>query len=66
VYFRTVLPRVGRLVSRHGDAYDYLPASVGTFFTPPSRRAGAIGGLRHVRAVPLTLGIVYLYVATKR
>jgi len=33
-YFRNVLPRVGRLVSRHGDAYDYLPASVGTFFMP--------------------------------
>ena len=25
-YFRAVLPRVGRLISRHGEAYDYLPS----------------------------------------
>ena len=66
-YFRNVLPRVGRLVSRHSDAYDYLPASVGTFFTPDE--FGALvrsAGFADVRAVPLTRGIVYLYVATKR
>ncbi|MGD8277383.1 MAG: ubiquinone/menaquinone biosynthesis methyltransferase, partial [Gemmatimonadota bacterium] len=27
-YFRQVLPRIGRLVSRHRSAYDYLPATV--------------------------------------
>src|SRR5688500_9066356 len=30
-YFRNVLPRIGRLVSRHDAAYSYLPASVGAF-----------------------------------
>src|SRR5205823_3720734 len=25
-YFRSVLPRVGGLISKHGDAYSYLPA----------------------------------------
>ena len=30
-YFLQVLPRIGRLVSRHGGAYSYLPASVGAF-----------------------------------
>lgn len=32
-YFRRVLPRVGRLVSRDRDAYAYLPRSVGRFAT---------------------------------
>ena len=33
-YFRHVLPRIGRLVSRHPSAYTYLPASVGAFPSP--------------------------------
>lgn len=65
-YFRYVLPAIGRLVSKHNSAYSYLPASVGTF---PSARefAGIIAnqGFSNVRAVPLTFGIVYLYVAEK-
>ena len=65
-YFRVVLPRVGRVVSHHTDAYSYLPASVQAFPAPDV----FAGHLRHegftdVRAVPLTLGIVYLYVAAR-
>jgi demethylmenaquinone methyltransferase / 2-methoxy-6-polyprenyl-1,4-benzoquinol methylase len=65
-YFRFVLPRLGRLVSKHQSAYSYLPASVGTF-PPPPQFAATISshGFRDVRAVPLTLGIVYLYTATR-
>ena len=65
-YFRFVLPRLGRLVSKHQSAYSYLPASVGTF-PPPAQFAATISshGFRDVRAVPLTLGIVYLYVGTR-
>ena len=33
-YFRAVLPRLGRLVSKHQNAYSYLPASVGAFPRP--------------------------------
>ena len=33
-YFRNVLPRIGRLVSRHGEAYTYLPASVESLHAP--------------------------------
>ena len=33
-YFDHVLPRIGRLVSRHNAAYGYLPASVGAFASP--------------------------------
>lgn len=63
-YFRAVLPRLGRLVSKHQSAYSYLPASVSAF-PPPAEFAATIArsGFRDVRAVPLSLGIVYLYVA---
>jgi demethylmenaquinone methyltransferase/2-methoxy-6-polyprenyl-1,4-benzoquinol methylase len=65
-YFRTVLPRIGRLISGHNAAYTYLPASVGSFQPPESvmtmlREAG----FADVRADPLTLGIVYLYTGVR-
>ena len=63
-YFRAVLPRIGKAISKHNKAYSYLPASVERFPSPEAfsdeiRKAG----FRHVRAVPLTFGIVYLYIA---
>jgi demethylmenaquinone methyltransferase / 2-methoxy-6-polyprenyl-1,4-benzoquinol methylase len=65
-YFRHVLPRIGRLVSRHGEAYAYLPASVDGFATPSAFvHQLAEAGLTSARAVPLTLGVVYLYVAQR-
>lgn len=65
-YFRAVLPRIGRLVSRHGTAYSYLPASVGSF-PSPSAFADLLSacGFDAVSAVPLTFGIVYLYTAER-
>jgi demethylmenaquinone methyltransferase/2-methoxy-6-polyprenyl-1,4-benzoquinol methylase len=65
-YFRQVLPRIGRVVSRHDAAYSYLPASVGAFpwgdaFAQILREQG----FNNVKARPLTLGIVYLYTASK-
>jgi len=65
-YASRVLPMVGRLISRHGRAYSYLPESVGRF--PPPETFGQLlqtSGFPHVSVVPLTLGIVYLYVARK-
>jgi demethylmenaquinone methyltransferase/2-methoxy-6-polyprenyl-1,4-benzoquinol methylase len=64
-YFRRVLPRIGRLISKHGDAYTYLPASVmefptGAAFATILRRAG----FASVRFETMSFGIVYLYVAT--
>ena len=35
-YFRHLLPRIGRLVSKHRSAYDWLPASVLAFPEPPA------------------------------
>ena len=65
-YFRNILPRLGRLVSRHGEAYAYLPASVESF-TPPAEFIAALqrAGLSRCEAVPLTFGVVYLYVAER-
>jgi demethylmenaquinone methyltransferase/2-methoxy-6-polyprenyl-1,4-benzoquinol methylase len=65
-YFNQVLPRIGRLVSRHNAAYAYLPASVGAFATP-DEFTGLLRscGFADVGAAPLTLGIVYLYTARK-
>jgi demethylmenaquinone methyltransferase/2-methoxy-6-polyprenyl-1,4-benzoquinol methylase len=45
LYFRRLLPLIGKLVSRHGDAYEYLPASVLEFPEPAAlaelmRRSG--------------------------
>ncbi len=65
-YFRYLLPLVGKLISKHQSAYSYLPASVGTF--PPAKEFAATiaaTGFSQVQAVPLTFGIVYLYIAER-
>jgi demethylmenaquinone methyltransferase/2-methoxy-6-polyprenyl-1,4-benzoquinol methylase len=65
-YFTHLLPLVGRAVSGHQAAYSYLPASVGAF-PPPAEFMTILrqAGFTDVRAVPLTLGIVYLYTARR-
>jgi demethylmenaquinone methyltransferase/2-methoxy-6-polyprenyl-1,4-benzoquinol methylase len=65
-YFRYLLPLVGRFVSRHREAYSYLPASVEDFPSPEAF-ADVIreSGFEPVRHVPLTFGIVYLYVGVR-
>ncbi|MGE5815844.1 MAG: bifunctional demethylmenaquinone methyltransferase/2-methoxy-6-polyprenyl-1,4-benzoquinol methylase UbiE [Acidobacteriota bacterium] len=65
-YFRRVLPLVGRIISRHNDAYSYLPASVAAFPSPDDFLALLRqSGFSRVRVDRLTFGIVYLFVATK-
>ena len=65
-YFNRVLPRIGRLVSKHNAAYAYLPASVRGFATP-DEFSGILRtrGFTDVAANPLTLGIVYLFTARR-
>jgi demethylmenaquinone methyltransferase/2-methoxy-6-polyprenyl-1,4-benzoquinol methylase len=65
-YFMHVLPLIGRLVSRHGSAYSYLPQSVLRFPDPPEladRMRGA--GFRNVQWKRLTGGIVALHWAER-
>lgn len=65
-YFNHVLPRIGRAVSRHTEAYDYLPQSVGAFpWGEAFARILRDAGFSHVDARPLCFGIVYLYSARK-
>jgi demethylmenaquinone methyltransferase/2-methoxy-6-polyprenyl-1,4-benzoquinol methylase len=66
-YFRSILPRVGQMVSKSEDqAYDYLPKSVLEF---PDGEALAeklrSHGLTEVCFHPMTFGIATLYVGTK-
>ncbi len=65
-YFRYILPVLGRVVSKHGTAYTYLPESVSAFpqgkeFTEVLMRCG----YSRTVAKPLTLGVTSLYTAFK-
>ncbi|MBM4188408.1 MAG: ubiquinone/menaquinone biosynthesis methyltransferase [Gemmatimonadetes bacterium] len=65
-YFRRILPLVGRLVSKHQDAYRYLPESV-LAFPEPDRLAGLLvdAGFAEVRYRRLFGGIVAIHVGTR-
>ena len=65
-YFRRVLPLIGRLVSKHRDAYSWLPASVLAFPEPEAlaeRMRSA--GLEEVRYELLLGGICAIHVGTR-
>jgi demethylmenaquinone methyltransferase / 2-methoxy-6-polyprenyl-1,4-benzoquinol methylase len=65
-YFRHILPRIGRLVSRHEAAYRYLPESVGAFASPDEfTELLRKSGFGDVSADPMTFGIVFLYTAKR-
>jgi demethylmenaquinone methyltransferase / 2-methoxy-6-polyprenyl-1,4-benzoquinol methylase len=66
-YFRHILPRIGNSVAKNSsDAYRYLPESVIEFPSGEqlAKRMRSIG-LQKVRWVPMTLGVVTLYVGQK-
>jgi demethylmenaquinone methyltransferase/2-methoxy-6-polyprenyl-1,4-benzoquinol methylase len=65
-YFEHVLPRVGRALSKHEAAYDYLPASV-TAFARPEEFVNLLrqSGFSEVSARSLTFGAVVLYTARR-
>ncbi|MFN3135643.1 MAG: bifunctional demethylmenaquinone methyltransferase/2-methoxy-6-polyprenyl-1,4-benzoquinol methylase UbiE [Candidatus Kryptonium sp.] len=65
-YFRRVLPIIGKIVSKHNDAYTYLPESVLRF--PEGMdfvRILSEVGFREVEMWRLTFGVVTLYIAYK-
>lgn len=65
-YFEHVLPRLGRVISGHDAAYEYLPASVGAFASPGEFVAILrAAGFADVTARPLTFGSVVLYTARR-
>jgi demethylmenaquinone methyltransferase / 2-methoxy-6-polyprenyl-1,4-benzoquinol methylase len=65
-YFLRVLPLIGRLVSKHGSAYSYLPESVLRFPEPPEL-ASKLGraGFENVGWTRLSGGIVALHWGTR-
>jgi demethylmenaquinone methyltransferase / 2-methoxy-6-polyprenyl-1,4-benzoquinol methylase len=66
-YFRRVLPLIGRLISKHGSAYSYLPASVLAFPEPPelARRMEVAGFASPVRWETRTGGVVAIHVGER-
>jgi demethylmenaquinone methyltransferase/2-methoxy-6-polyprenyl-1,4-benzoquinol methylase len=62
VYFKTILPRIGRLISGNKGAYSYLPASVRRFPQPEEMTARMrAAGFSNVSWIPYTFGIAGLY-----
>ncbi|MDR3745595.1 MAG: class I SAM-dependent methyltransferase [Acidobacteriaceae bacterium] len=66
LYFKGVLPLLGRIISHDASAYTYLPESVARFPTPP-RMIELISatGFTAPSWTPYTFGIAGLYRATK-
>src|SRR5580658_1224106 len=66
VYFRRVLPAIGRLVCGKDGPYNYLPASVSKF-PPPAEMLAMMreAGFRDVSWTPYTFGIAGLFVGVK-
>lgn len=66
LYFRRVLPAIGRAVSKHTDAYSYLPESVLAFPDPDALAARlTAAGFRNVAYHRLTGGIAALHHGTR-
>jgi len=65
IYFRRVLPAIGRLICGKDGPYNYLPASVHRFPQPPEMQAMMRqAGFDNVSWKPYTFGIAGLYVGT--
>jgi demethylmenaquinone methyltransferase/2-methoxy-6-polyprenyl-1,4-benzoquinol methylase len=66
VYFRRVLPAIGRAVCGKAGAYNYLPASVGNF-PPPTEMLALMATTGYTQSTwtPFTFGIAGLYTARR-
>ncbi|MBI5471703.1 MAG: bifunctional demethylmenaquinone methyltransferase/2-methoxy-6-polyprenyl-1,4-benzoquinol methylase UbiE [Ignavibacteriae bacterium] len=65
-YFRTMLPLIGRIISKHHEAYDYLPDTVMKF--PEGDEFLTIltkAGFNDTKEDRLTFGVATIYVGTK-
>jgi demethylmenaquinone methyltransferase/2-methoxy-6-polyprenyl-1,4-benzoquinol methylase len=66
VYFRRILPAIGRAICGKAGAYSYLPASVGNF-PPPEEMLAMMraAGYSQCAWQPYTFGIAGLYTAVR-
>lgn len=66
LYFRWILPKIGRLVSKDNAAYTYLPESVNEFpFGNDFLKVLTKTGYKNTKCKPLTLGISSIYLGEK-
>ena len=66
LYFRRILPTIGRIICGNDGPYSYLPASVGAFPQPPEMLAMMRGsGYSSCEWKPYTFGIAGLYTAVR-
>ena len=66
IYFNYILPFIGGIISKDKNAYRYLPNSVASFpsgkqFIKELKK----GGFKNSKYVPLSFGIISLYIAIK-
>jgi demethylmenaquinone methyltransferase/2-methoxy-6-polyprenyl-1,4-benzoquinol methylase len=66
VYFRRVLPAIGRTICGKAGAYSYLPVSVGNFPAPEEMlEMMRAAGYEQCAWQPYTFGIAGLYTARR-
>ncbi len=66
VYFRRVLPAIGRMICGKDGPYNYLPNSVGDFPSPAAMvEMMQTAGFAHSASQPYTFGIAGLYSAIR-
>ena len=66
LYFHYVLPFIGGLISKDKNAYTYLPDSVSAFPSGNNFLTELVKvGFKECKHIPLTFGIVSLYIAIK-
>jgi demethylmenaquinone methyltransferase/2-methoxy-6-polyprenyl-1,4-benzoquinol methylase len=66
LYFKNILPVIGKIVSKDHSAYTYLPESVQAF--PEGKeflKILADVGFKDSRCIPLTFGISSIYIGSK-
>jgi len=65
-YFFHIVPMIGRLITGHGEAYTYLPASALAFPRPPELKAIMVSaGLKEVNYRTAMLGTVAIHWGTR-
>jgi demethylmenaquinone methyltransferase/2-methoxy-6-polyprenyl-1,4-benzoquinol methylase len=66
VYFRRILPAIGRIICGKDGPYDYLPTSVGSFPPPPQMlKLKQQTGYQNANWQPYTFGIAGLYTGAR-
>jgi len=66
LYTRSIIPFIGKIISRNLSAYSYLPQSIATF--PSTQEFTALmvqAGFKNIESVPLSFGSATIFVGRK-